>query len=95
MHSIVFDRRLTSTAAQLLGAKRLRLYQDCVFLKSPGHAETNWHSDLRMAPLDTNSALTAWIPLRPMKVWMTACDKTIRLDCQLLSQAASRHTIIW
>jgi ectoine hydroxylase-related dioxygenase (phytanoyl-CoA dioxygenase family) len=41
--------------------------QDCVFLKEPGYAETNWHSDLRMAPLDTNDFVTAWIPLRPVQ----------------------------
>lgn len=41
--------------------------QDCVFLKEPGYAETNWHSDLRMAPLDTNAFVTAWIPLRPVQ----------------------------
>jgi hypothetical protein len=43
------------------------LLQDCVFLKQPGFAETNWHSDLRMAPLDTNDFVTAWIPLRPLQ----------------------------
>lgn len=43
------------------------LLQDCVFLKEPGFAETNWHSDLRMAPLDTNDFITAWIPLRPVQ----------------------------
>jgi hypothetical protein len=37
-----------------------------VFLKEPGFAQTNWHSDLRMAPLDTNAFLTAWVPLRPI-----------------------------
>ncbi len=26
-----------------------------MFLKEPGFAETNWHSDLRMAPFDTVS----------------------------------------
>lgn len=37
-----------------------------MFLKEPGYAETNWHSDLRMAPLDANDFVTAWIPLRPV-----------------------------
>lgn len=37
-----------------------------MFLKEPGYAETNWHSDLRMAPFDTNSFITAWIPMRPI-----------------------------
>ncbi|KAF6256823.1 hypothetical protein COO60DRAFT_1640423 [Scenedesmus sp. NREL 46B-D3] len=63
---LVRSQQLAATAAQLLGVKRLRLYQDCVFLKEPGFAETNWHSDLRMAPLDCNAFVTAWIPLRPV-----------------------------
>lgn len=33
-----------------------------------GFSETNWHSDLRMAPFDTSAALTAWIPLTPIQV---------------------------
>ncbi len=41
--------------------------QDCVFLKEPGFSETNWHSDLRMAPFDTNSYITAWLPLRAIQ----------------------------
>jgi hypothetical protein len=41
--------------------------QSCVFLKEPGYAETNWHSDLRMAPLDCNHFVTAWMPLRPVQ----------------------------
>lgn len=43
---------------------KVRLYQSCAFVKEPGHAQTNWHSDLRMAPFDTNAFLTAWVPLR-------------------------------
>lgn len=64
MRAAVFSQALTGVAAQLLGVKRLRLYQDCLFRKEPGYSETNWHSDLRMAPFDTNHALTAWIPTR-------------------------------
>eukprot|EP00882_Tetradesmus_deserticola_P014664 GHRQ01015602.1.p1 GENE.GHRQ01015602.1~~GHRQ01015602.1.p1 ORF type:complete len:266 (+),score=78.70 GHRQ01015602.1:189-986(+) len=63
---LVRSQQLAATAAQLLGVKKLRLYQDCVFLKEPGFAETNWHSDLRMAPLDCNAFVTAWVPLRPV-----------------------------
>lgn len=44
-----------------------RLQQkDCVFVKEPGFDATNWHSDLRMAPFDTNDYVTAWLPLRPV-----------------------------
>lgn len=41
--------------------------QDCIFLKRPGMSETNWHSDVRLTPLDTNDFLTFWIPLRPIR----------------------------
>jgi len=61
---LVYSEALTGPATQLLGVKRLRLFQDCIFYKEPGYAETNWHSDLRMTPLDTNNFLTAWVPLR-------------------------------
>lgn len=44
----------------------MRLYQTCGFVKEPGHGQTNWHSDLRMAPFDTNDFVTAWVPLRDM-----------------------------
>jgi hypothetical protein len=30
-------------------------------------AHTNWHSDARLSPLDTNQFLTFWIPLRPIQ----------------------------
>ncbi|GLC33176.1 hypothetical protein PLESTB_000362400 [Pleodorina starrii] len=64
---VALGAELAAVASQLLGARRVRVYQDCVFLKEPGFAETNWHSDLRMAPLDTNDFVTAWIPLRPVR----------------------------
>ena len=41
--------------------------QDCIFLKEPGFTQTNWHSDLRMAPFDTNALVTVWIPMRPIE----------------------------
>jgi hypothetical protein len=36
-------------AAQLLGVRRVRLYQSCVFIKEPGMGDTNWHSGARRA----------------------------------------------
>ncbi|GIL75969.1 hypothetical protein Vretimale_5627 [Volvox reticuliferus] len=64
---VALGPELAAVASQLLAARRVRVYQDCLFLKEPGFAETNWHSDLRMAPLDTNDFVTAWIPLRPVR----------------------------
>ena len=49
---------LTSAAASLLGCSRLRLYQDSLFVKRPDDGPTHWHSDLAMAPLDTNDLIT-------------------------------------
>uniref|UniRef100_A0A7S2SR24 Fe2OG dioxygenase domain-containing protein n=1 Tax=Rhizochromulina marina TaxID=1034831 RepID=A0A7S2SR24_9STRA len=58
--------RLAAVAAQLLGVSRVRLYQDSMFLKRPGDGATRWHSDLHMAPFDTNDLVTCWIPLDPV-----------------------------
>ena len=52
IHKIALGKRLGGIAAQILDADKVRVYQDCVFLKEPGFSETNWHSDLRMAPFD-------------------------------------------
>ncbi|KXZ56249.1 hypothetical protein GPECTOR_1g217 [Gonium pectorale] len=72
---VALSPELASVASQLLGVRRVRVYQDCLFLKEPGFAETNWHSDLRMAPLDTNDFITAWIPLRPILGAHSGSDK--------------------
>jgi hypothetical protein len=60
--------RLVGAAADLLGCDpaAVRLYQDAVFAKRAGDAPTRWHADLAMAPLDTNSLLTLWLPLQPV-----------------------------
>lgn len=47
-------RRFGHVAAQLLGVPRVRLYQDSIFTKRSGDGPTLWHSDLNMAPFDTN-----------------------------------------
>jgi hypothetical protein len=35
-------------------------------VKRPLDGPTHWHSDLAMAPLDTNAFVTAWLPLQPV-----------------------------
>ena len=42
------------------------LSQDSLFVKRPGDGPTEWHSDLNMAPFDTNDMVTCWIPLQPI-----------------------------
>mmetsp|Transcript_33321 Transcript_33321/g.43964 ORF Transcript_33321/g.43964 Transcript_33321/m.43964 type:complete len:396 (-) Transcript_33321:198-1385(-) len=64
IQKFILAKRFAHTAAQLLGVKRVRLYQDSMFVKRPQDGPTLWHSDLNMAPLDTNSFVTVWIPLQ-------------------------------
>lgn len=53
-------------ACQLLDVPAVRLYQDSLFVKRPGDGPTMWHSDLNMAPFDSNNFLTFWVPLTPV-----------------------------
>ena len=46
IRKLVLHSSLASIAAQLLGTRKLRLYQDCVFLKEPGFSQTNWCAPL-------------------------------------------------
>jgi ectoine hydroxylase-related dioxygenase (phytanoyl-CoA dioxygenase family) len=63
----VLGEHLGAMAAALLGVDGVRVYQDCVFVKQPGFGETNWHSDLRMTPFDTNASVTCWLPMRAVE----------------------------
>lgn len=57
LRSIATSRRFAYWASKLLGVPRVRLYQDALFWKRPGDGATDWHSDLGLAPFDTNSFL--------------------------------------
>ncbi|CAE7384882.1 unnamed protein product [Symbiodinium sp. CCMP2592] len=58
--------RLALWAARLLGVSQVRLYQDALFMKYPRHGPTRWHSDLALAPFDTNAFVTVWLALTPV-----------------------------
>jgi hypothetical protein len=66
LSALARSRALAGRAAALLGVPSVRLYQDSLFLKRGGDSETPYHSDLRMAPFDTNSLVTLWVPLTPV-----------------------------
>lgn len=51
--------RFGHVAAQLLSVPRVRLYQDSTFMKRSGDGPTLWHSDLNMAPFDTNDVVSS------------------------------------
>ena len=46
IRELALHSSLAGIAAQLLGTRKLRLYQDCVFLKEPGFSQTNWYVPL-------------------------------------------------
>jgi len=54
---------LAEPAAKLLDVPSVRLYQDSFFWKRAQDGATPWHTDARMAPFDTSSLVTFWIPL--------------------------------
>lgn len=54
---------LAETASILLDVPSVRLYQDSFFWKRSQDGPTPWHVDARMAPFDTPSMLTLWVPL--------------------------------
>lgn len=66
LRQIAMSPRFSFWATRLLGVPSVRLYQDAVFMKRPGDGATDWHSDLGLAPFDTNSFLTFWLPLTPV-----------------------------
>jgi phytanoyl-CoA dioxygenase PhyH len=59
----VFGKRLAGIAAQLLGVPHVRLYHDQALYKEPGGGITPWHADQFYWPLDSDKAITAWVPL--------------------------------
>jgi ectoine hydroxylase-related dioxygenase (phytanoyl-CoA dioxygenase family) len=63
VRSLSTSPELAELASSLMRVRRVRLYQDSLFLKRVGDGCTNYHSDLRMAPFDTNDFVTFWIPL--------------------------------
>ncbi|CAE7528050.1 unnamed protein product, partial [Symbiodinium sp. CCMP2456] len=63
LRELALSPRFAFWASRLLGVPRVRLYQDALFEKRPGDGATDWHSDLGLAPFDTNSFVTIWLPL--------------------------------
>jgi ectoine hydroxylase-related dioxygenase (phytanoyl-CoA dioxygenase family) len=60
----VFAPRFAHIAARLMeGVRGVRLYHDQALVKEPGGRPTPWHQDHYYWPLDTEHALTMWMPL--------------------------------
>jgi ectoine hydroxylase-related dioxygenase (phytanoyl-CoA dioxygenase family) len=59
----IFAARFAGIAADLMGVKGVRLYHDQALIKEPGGKQTPWHQDYYYWPLDTEHAITMWMPL--------------------------------
>lgn len=55
---------IADLARTLLDVPNIKLYQDSLFHKRYNDGSTPWHSDARMAPFDTSTMITVWIPLQ-------------------------------
>ena len=63
MRDLVLSRRVGQVASCLIGAERVRLYQDSAFFKETGDRPSPWHQDLAAAPLETDHFGTLWVTL--------------------------------
>ena len=61
--AFVLGQRFARIAAELLGAKGVRIYHDQALFKEPGGGFTPWHQDQYYWPVDTNKTITMWMPL--------------------------------
>ena len=63
VRNLTFHKKITSTAAKLLGVDTIRIWHDQALIKEPGGRETDIHHDKPYWPIKENKSITAWIPL--------------------------------
>ena len=64
IRAFVFNPTLARWAAQLIGARQVRLLEDNALTKAPGSGgELKWHQDFPYWPLAQPNAVTAWVAL--------------------------------
>jgi ectoine hydroxylase-related dioxygenase (phytanoyl-CoA dioxygenase family) len=64
IREFVFSPRLAKVASELMMCDGVRLYHDQALYKEAGGGFTPWHADQYYWPLETDKAITAWIPLQ-------------------------------
>ena len=58
-----WDGKLAAIAAQLLGASKVNLLYDQLFVKPPRGGPTPWHHDLPYWPIEGTSVVSIWLAL--------------------------------
>ena len=61
---LIFSKRLSKIAADLMQVEGVRLYHDQALYKESGGGITPWHADQYYWPLESDKTITAWIPLQ-------------------------------
>ena len=69
--AFALDPRLGALAAELIGAKGIRLIHDVALDKSREHGPTPWHRDSDFWSFAGVGALTMWIPLQDTSLGMS------------------------
>lgn len=66
-HMFIHDSPLAEIAAELMGARKLRLVDDHLLVKEPGtDTPTYWHHDFPYFQFSGDDFLNFWIPLDPV-----------------------------
>lgn len=68
--AFVFSKCLARIAAALLEVDGVRLYHDQALVKEPGGGITPAHADQYYWPLESDRAVTAWVPLQAVPAEM-------------------------
>lgn len=69
VRQVSFDPTLARWAAQLIGARQVRLLEDNALFKDPGQGGSlQWHQDHPYWPLAQPNAVTAWVALDDVTV---------------------------
>jgi ectoine hydroxylase-related dioxygenase (phytanoyl-CoA dioxygenase family) len=67
MRRFIVESPAAAIAAELMGARTVRLYHDHVLVKEPGTAQrTPWHQDLPYYNVDGRLNASMWLPVDPV-----------------------------
>lgn len=70
VRELAFSKRLARIAAELMGARGVRMWHDQALYKEPSGGFTPWHVDQQYWPMSGPNSITAWIPLQPVPIEM-------------------------